>query len=422
VALLLALATSVEGQAQGVPRLTLADAEGRALKNHPEILSGEFAAQAAQETVHEARSAYYPTAYASVTGVASETGSRIAAGGLNNPIIFDRLAAGVAVGQLVTDFGRTGDLVGSFSLRADAQRQEVGARRADVVLQVDRAYFAVLRAQAVQRVAQATVAARQDGVDQVTALAASKLRSGLDVSFARVNLADAQLLLSQAQNDVQSAFAVLSAAMGGATTATYELAEEPMPALPSDGDRLVSDALRDRPDVAAARLAAQSAARFADAEHALVLPSVSAVAATGVAPYRQAGSLNEHYAAAGVNVNVPLTNGGLYRARGAEATLRARAEEQRVQDIENRVARDVRTAWLDARTAFERMGLTDQLLAQASDAADLVQARYDLGLSSVVELSDALLRKTQAEIQQATARHDYQIRMAALRFQIGAVR
>ena len=100
-------------------------------------------------------------------------------------------------------------------------------------------------------------------------------------------------------------------------------------------------------------------------------------------------------------MNVHLTNKGLFSARGAEAGLRARAEEQRLRDLENRVARDVRTAWLDARPAFLRLDLTAQLLTQATDAADLAQSRYDIGLGSIVELSQAQLNKTRAELDQA---------------------
>ena len=94
-------------------------------------------------------------------------------------------------------------------LRADAQEQDVTLVRADVLLDVDRAYFDALRAQAVERVAEQTVGARQLVVDQVTALAASGLKSGLDLSFARVNLSQAQLLRLQARGDVQAAFAAL---------------------------------------------------------------------------------------------------------------------------------------------------------------------------------------------------------------------
>jgi outer membrane protein len=412
----------VKAAAQDVQHLSLRDAEQRAIQNHPQIRAVQYAALAADQSVRQVRSAYFPTVYGSLTGAQAETGSRIAAGGLNNPIILDRFAAGLSIGQLITDFGRTQDLAQSFNLRADAQRQEVDNRRADVLLQVNRAYFNALRARSVQTVAQDTVNARQLVVDQVTALAGSGLRSGLDVSFARVNLAEAQLLLIQARNDVQAASTALSAAMGLSAFTAYDLDEEPLPdPPPPDSTALVTQALRERPDVISERVLGQAASRFADAERALWFPSISAVAAVGLTPYRQEG-LNSRYSALGLNVNMPLANGGLLNARVAEANLRARAEEQRLRDLENRVVRDVRTAWLDAQAGFLRLDLTEQLLSQASDAADLAQARYDIGLGSIVELSQAQLSKTRAELERASARYDYQTRTAVLRFQIGALK
>src|SRR5687768_11522423 len=157
--------------AQDVQRLSLKEAEQRAIQNHPLIQAVHFAAQAADQSVRQVRSAYFPTVYGSLTGAQAAADSRITAGGLNNPIILDRVAAGLTIGQLITDFGRTPDLVQSVGLRADAQRQEVDNRRADVLLQVNRAYFNALRARSVQGVAQDTVNARQLVVDQVTALA-----------------------------------------------------------------------------------------------------------------------------------------------------------------------------------------------------------------------------------------------------------
>jgi outer membrane protein len=408
--------------AQSVERLSLKDAEQQALKSHPLVAAGQIIALAGAETVREARSAYFPTIYASVTGAEAQSGSRIAAGGLNNPIILDRLAAGLTATQLLTDFGRTSDLVKSANLREAALQQDVATDRATVLLAVDHAYFSGLRAQAVLRVAQDTVNARQLVVDQVTALAAGNLRSGLDVSFARVSLGQAQLLLVQAQNEVQAAFARLSAALGTGDSKTFELDDQPLPPDPApDSADLVARALRERPDAVAARLSQQSASKFADAERALWFPTISAAGAAGVVPYQQAG-LASPYSAVGINLSVPVLNGGLFSARRADATLRASAEEQRVRDLENRVARDVRLAWLDVRTGFQRLDLTDQILAEATQALDLAQTRYNLGLSSIVELSQAQLNKTQAEIDQATARYEYGAMEAALRFQTGELK
>jgi len=409
-------------RAQPAERLSLREAEQRALDAHPQVRAGRYAAQAANEGVREVRSAYFPTIYGSVTAAAAPDGTRITAGALNNPSILDRLATGVTATQLVTDFGRTGDLVQTQQLRAGAREQDSVLLRANVLLQVDRAYFDVLRAQAVLRVALQTVEARQLVVDQVAALADSNLKSGLDVSFARVNLSQAQLLLVQAQSDVQASFSALTTAMGSSQVTGYDLFEEPMPAPPAeDASALIAQALRDRPDVAAERLSSQAAAKFAEAEHALWFPTVAAVGVAGITPYHESG-LNDHYSAAGVNVTVPLSNGRLYSARHAEAAYRARAEDEGLRDLENRVVRDVTLAMLQVRTGYQRVDLTNQLLAQASDALELAQARYNLGLSSIVELTQAQLNKTQAEIEQATVRYDYQTKAAILRFQTGSLK
>jgi outer membrane protein len=418
----LVLAVAAPAAAQNPLPLTLRDAEDRALQHHPQVLAGQYAAQAGNEAIREARSAYFPIAYGSLTGADAQNGSRIAAGGLNNPIILDRVAAGLSVSQLVTDFGRTSDLVKTASLRAQALQQTAVTQRADVLLRVDRAYYGALRAQAILRVAQDTVNARQAVVDQVTALAASNLRSGLDVSFARVNLSEAQLLLLQARNDGAAAFAALADALGQPDAPAYTLTEEPLPpAPPSDAATLIAQALRDRSDVAAERLVRDSSAQFANAERALWFPTISALGAAGVTPYRQQG-LGGQYAAMGINISVPLTNGHLFAARRTEANLRTLAETERLRELENRVARDVRMSLLDAQMGLQRMDLTNQLFDQASQAQDLAQARYSLGLGSIVDLTQAQLNKTRAEIERATARYDYQTRMASLRYQLGAIK
>src|SRR5512135_2189645 len=91
-------------------RLALADAEQLALRNHPRITVAQLEALAARQVVREVRSNLLPTLTTNLTGVDSEENSRIAAGGLNNPIIYERAAAGVTASQLITDFGRTSNL------------------------------------------------------------------------------------------------------------------------------------------------------------------------------------------------------------------------------------------------------------------------------------------------------------------------
>ena len=82
--------------------------------------------------------------------------------------------------------------------------------------------------------------------------------------------------------------------------------------------------------------------------------------------------------------------------------------------------RDVRAAWLQANTAYRRIAVTAQLLKQANLSLQLAQTRYQLGLSSIVELSQAQLQQTNAAIDNTNAQYQYRLSLATLNYQIGA--
>jgi outer membrane protein len=413
---------SASVSAQTTQSLTLQNAEQIAIQNHPQIQAATNLAAAAKAQVTQARSAYYPTVYGSLTGVVAENNSRVAAGALNNPIIFDRYANGVTVSQLVTDFGRTHELVKSSNLHAEAEQENVVTSRADVLLEVDQSYFGVLKAQSVLTVAQEAVKERRLVADQITELQRNKLKSGLDASFADVNLAQAQLLLIQAQNDLQSSFARLSAALGYSEQRTFQLAEEtvPPPPPPNLAD-LIQQALRDRPELISQRFDVGAAQSYATAEHDLKLPTISALGAAGLVP-ENGSSLAPRYAAAGFNVNIPIFNGHLFGALQSEAASRAEAQNQELRGMQNQIVRNLQAAWFNSNSAFQRLSVTQQLLNQANQALDLAQERYKLGLSSIIELSQAQLNQTQAQIEQASSKYDYEAEISALNYQLGALR
>jgi len=402
--------------------LTLAEAQKQAIQNNPQFTSARYLAEAAGQVPAEYHAAYEPTLNGSFTGVGADNGSRLAAGALNNPVVYNRIGSGLSVSQMVTDFGRTGNLVAMAKLRAQAQNEATETTRAQILLAVSRAYFAVLRAHAVRRVALQTVEARKLVSDQVGALAESKLKSTLDVSFANVNLAEARLLLSQADNELKNAETELATAMGLPNQRAFDLAEEAMPAtMPDTVDGLLRTAMQTRPELRDLRLQESAAERFTKAERELMLPSIGVVGSAGFVPEAYQ-TVPGKYGAIGVNVNVPIFNGGLYKARRTEADLRAKAAAQNVTDLENRVSRDVRVAFLNASTAYDRMALTRQLLEQAQLALELAQARYDLGLGSIVELSQAQLGLTSAQIANTSALYEYQAQRVGVDYAIGVLR
>jgi outer membrane protein len=407
-------------------RLSLAQAVDLAINNHPQVATAKNVALAQGQHVVEARSAYYPTINGEVTSSQGLSGSRIGAGVLSTSRLFDRAGQGMQLNQLIADFGRRSNLVANSRFLAQAADQNTQATTYDVVFAVNKAYFGVLQAQSYVRVAQDTVKARQTLTDQVVALANANLKSQVDVQFAQVNLSEAQLMLIRAQDAVKRSYADLARALGQDNATDYQLEETPAaPPPPDSTDPLVAEAIQNRPELRELRLRIQAAQRFENAERDLKRPAVSLVAVAGVIPYinnSTTSTIPPGYEGVGVNVEVPVFNGHLFSARAQAAHYESLAEDQRLRDQQQAIERDVRTAWIAASTAYQSIPVTEQFLKEAHLALELAQGRYSLGLSSIVEITQAQLNLTQAEIENAGAKFDYQSAYAGLQYTIGALR
>jgi outer membrane protein len=151
------------------------------------------------------------------------------------------------------------------------------------------------------------------------------------------------------------------------------------------------------------------------------LPVIEAVGVAGDAPIRD-NLLPESYAAGGLQLSVPLFAGGLYTARQHEAELRAQSDSELLRSLEDNVIRDVRIAWLNVNNALQQLQTTEDLVRNASEAFDLAKARYQGGISSIVELSEAQLNLTSAQIAEANARYNVLIQQANLNYETGSLR
>jgi outer membrane protein len=401
--------------------LTLAQAEAVALKNNPQITVGKLNALMEWQVVREARSALLPTANLSLTGV-DANGGRLTAGALNNPILFPRAGAGGAVSQLITDFGRSTNLLRGSEYRAKAEDMSSLATTADITLAVDRTFYSVLDTNALVAVAQQTVDARQTFVDKIEALTKAKLKSDIDLSFARVDLARAKLLLLEARDNFQSALAALSAILGYPDEQNFQLIEETKELTPPplDVGPLITQAMQQRPEIGALQLQLQAAAKNAAAEHDLSRPTISALGVVGNTPVRDDHITPNWYGAVGVNINIPIFDGFLFSARAKAADLQTEISRQKLMGLRDNIARDVRVSWQDSNQAYERLSVTQLMREQANSALDLAQQRYNLGLSSIVEFSQAALGKTEADIADTDARYQYRLSQIVLAYSIAA--
>lgn len=420
------LAATVRTSAQAVvpttsPALTLDQVESTAIARQPQLLAAQLRARAFSQRIRQARSGLLPAVNFNATGaLVADTGTSTAAGNITTSAVSDRFAYGGNLTQLVTDFGRTSALTGSAKFQSAAQADMATLTKAQVRLNVREAYFGVLGAEAVLRAAQAAQANRHLISRQLSALAQSELRSTLDVNFANVLESEADLAVVQAQSVVAQDRSRLATAMGQGKPVAEALTEPATIAdtLPTAPDALQQQAHTQRADLSAAQASQQAAHEMALAEKRLSYPSLNVLGSAGQIPFHD-HTLHDSYAAAGFNLNIPVFNGSLFAARRSEAELEATARQRDVEQVQLQVNEQVRDAWYRADEAYRSLSVTARLVAQSKEALRLAQDRYDAGLGSIVELNEAQLNETSAEITSAGATYTYLSRRAELDFAAG---
>lgn len=437
-ALFIAISAAAAADGGGQPPLSLKEARAIALGNSPALRSAAEQLRAARNSVATERSAWFPQVSADATSVRADEGgthvehngveqqlnSYVTAGALNTSTLLDRSAAGIKVTQLISDFGKTGSRVDSAKAASAAAWQTLANQRADVLLNVTEAYFRTLQAQATERVARKTVEDRQLELEKIALLTKAQAKSELDSSFASVALEQSKVLLLKARNDLEAQRAQLAFAMGlkADVMSARSLVEDE--ALPAPTQTSVSDVIETaekiRPELAAQRALYDAARSTAAAEKAENYPTLSMLAAAGKT-FSGDERLPDHYAAVGLNLSVPIFAGGYYRSKEAAAEHRANAALDRLSDLQNSIERDARIAWLNLQAGSQALTASERLRSYAEKSLELAQSRYDLGLSSIVELDRAELNEIDAQIQNIRARYDYQIDLARLAYQSGVL-
>ncbi|HEY1722050.1 MAG TPA: TolC family protein [Magnetospirillaceae bacterium] len=405
--------------------LTLAQAQQIALQNHPTVRLSNFDVSAAQALVDVAKSSYYPQVGASAVRAFAGDGTRIGTTGtgITDPTILQRESVGVNVSQLITDFGKTDSLVDASKDALQAQIAVGQETREAVLLSVTQAYFDLLRTQALLKVADSTFKQRDTLLGQIKSLQSAQLRSNLDVSIAQQDLDDAQQMVLQAKDSVADATATLVEALGYNDTRHFNLADiATVPAMTQRLDGALEEASNQNPELTELRAQRNAAKAYAEAASRAFYPTVSAMAYGGGNPIREEDQkLNPAYGTLGVVLSIPLFTGGSLEGQERADQERAEAAQAAFDAQRNRLLRDVHIAFDSLNTAYANIEVTQHQVDNAADSLRLTEARYQIGSSSIVDLSTAQLRQTQAQIAHTDAIYQYLIRRAALDYVTGSI-
>lgn len=402
--------------------LSLRQAVEQALKVHPIVQEGDATLKASAARKEQTKSLYYPQIYANADSAAGSgriNGRFVTpAGGLVQPNL-SQYTVGVIASQRIYDFGYTQNLVESSKLAERAQGEDLSARRAIVILTVERAYFNSLKRKRLVQIAEETVRERGIIKGQIEALYRQQLKSKLDLNLVQVELTNAESLLVRARNDLKASFAELNRTMGVAGRDDYILEDLPIGIKPVRAlESLITESLS-HPELKRAKELAASAEARAQAMKRQYLPTVSAVASAGNFDTFDTSRTDVGtggWWAAGAMVSMPLFTGFLIENQVREATAQQTAAVAGSLNIEQALTQQVTNAYLDTISFAQQIKLAEEQVKTAQEALQLARQRYRLGLGSIVEVTQSEVALTSAQTRLAESQYDYKIAEVTLAY------
>ncbi len=393
--------------------LSLPDAIELALRQHPTIASAQQSRLAAGARIGEARAPYFPR----FDWLTSAGRSQAFSTTLDRPISGNTISTAIQGTQLIYDFGKTGAVVDQARAGARFAESELDRVREVVVQNVRAAYFGLLQARRLVGVAEAAVTRAELNLRSAQGFFDVGTKPKSDVTKAEVEVANARVALIVARNQVRLAETTLANALGLEATTPVEVEDiltyEPV-AL--DSRALLTEALANRPELRQAQAQIDTARAQLAGARANYLPTLSVNGSYGGASSDPA--LHEAWSVAGV-LSWNLFQGFFTTYQVRETQALVEAARANYDTFELQVRLDVEQAYITVVEAAERIGATAKAVESARENLRLAQGRYDAGVGTILDLTDAQLALTNAEADQVRALTDYRVGLAVLNRVVG---
>jgi outer membrane protein TolC len=399
--------------------LTLAKAVALALENHPSLQAATAGVRAASAVVKQVRANLFPNLSFTASG------SHIDGAFVFNPSFpprqqkYDNYTGGLQLQQLVFDFGRTSGRMSASRHLVQAANDDYYSVRDQVATNVQLAYFSVISAQRVVQVNEEAVAQADKHLQRAKAFYSVGRRPQIDVTKSEVDLANADVNLIRARNQLRVARVELENAMGVRHGSTFAVADTfQVRSFTMSLDSAKARAMVERPELRAARARVQSTQSLVSAAWRQHLPSLSA---TGSITWNGFDFPLASRWSAGATLSFPLFQGFAVVAQVEQAQAGLDAAQANTTVLSEGILLDVEENYLTLREAEERIGATRKLVAQAEENLKITEARYNSGVGSAIEITDAQVVLSNARITNIQALFDYNGSLVRLRRAMGRV-
>jgi outer membrane protein len=401
--------------------LSAEDAAQIALRNQPDLVAVRSGIAAAQGRTQQARAGLLPSVgvgagYTRTESLSSPGGG--GGGGVGGAVGGTFVSASgyqgsVNLRQLLFDFGRARDL--TRQARAGERAASANFQRAqeETVLAVKQAFYAYVQNVRLAEVNESNVRNQQAHL----ALAQARLQSGLglpsDVVRAQTAVAEAILGLTLARNNAAVSRVTLAQWMGIDPRTPLRTAEasEPAPNI-ADIHGMVAEALKRRPEVLEAQANLQAAEHGLRVARQTNAPSVAAN--LGVTARGSDFPPRNSFLSIGASIQWNPFDAGLTAGRMKEAKAVVEAAHAQIRSVQIAVTAEVSEAYLNLRTAEQRLTTAEAAVVNAEESVRLTEGRYRAGIGTFLEVTDAQAALLTARTSRVNAQTEIALARAAL--------
>jgi TolC family type I secretion outer membrane protein len=399
-------------------KLTLSEATALALRQQPTLRSAQGSLTAAQARVPQAKSAYYPR----VDLQAGVQTSEVKSSSTDKRTRSESTFATLLGRQLIYDFGKTAALVDEARAGSRVASGELERVRDLVVQNVRQAYFNLLQARRLVGVADAALARSELNLRSAQGFFDVGTKPKSDVTRAEVEVANARVDVIRARNLVRLTETSLANALGLEATVPIEIDDiltyEPVTL---DSTQLLAEALGNRPELRQAQARLDGARAQLSGAKARYLPDLTVNGSAGMASDDAVVSTDgvagvtfgDQWSIAGV-LTWNLFEGFFTQARVKETQALVETARADYETAELQVRLEVEQSYIVVVEAAERYGATEKAVQSAQENLRLAQGRYDAGVGTILELTEAQLSLTNAEADSVRAVTDYRVGLAIL--------
>ena len=396
---------------------TLAECIEIAVQQHPSLKAAAASVGAGHQRVWQAASNYLPQVDA--TYGANRRNSSVSAriGGTASNVgtqsqTFNFYNTGVSFTQVLFDFGQTLASIRSAQAAQQSLEADLSTQRDTVVLNVKQAYFNLLAAKRLLKVADDTVHQNEKHLEQAQGRYDVGMAPKFDVTNVQVQLAQAQLNQLTARNNVAVARETLRNALGMIGPLNFDIADDfGSRRVQISSEEALALAYDKRPELLSIQAQERSTEETISSLQKNYLPNL-----TGNGAYTWTGNdypLESSWNI-GANLNLSIFNGGLTTAQVGEAKFNLSNLKFNEDVLRQNIALEVRQAVLNLQQAAESIHVAEKGLQQARENLDLADGRYKTGVGNIIELTDAQTSLTTAEANYVQALYNYQNSVAAV--------